>query len=77
MLNLAGLAFLLLGLGLFLTPRRRLAGPLVGLGAAFLLLVVQLTFAEKLAPGAQTVFVPSTENFLLDLRGLAQGQPAR
>jgi prohibitin 1 len=32
--------------------------------------VVQLTFAEKLAPGVQTVFVPSTGNFLLDLRGL-------
>jgi len=39
--------------------------------------VVQLTFAEKLAPGVQTVFVPSTGNFLLDLRGLAQGQPVR
>ncbi|AFV76703.1 prohibitin family protein [Thermus oshimai] len=37
--------------------------------------VVQLTFAEKLAPGVQTVFVPSTGNFLLDLRGLgAQGR---
>jgi regulator of protease activity HflC (stomatin/prohibitin superfamily) len=32
--------------------------------------VVQLTFAEKLAPGVQTIFVPSTGNFLLDLRGL-------
>ncbi len=36
--------------------------------------IVQLTFAEKLAPGVQTIFVPSTGNFLLDLRGL-QGQP--
>ncbi|GAB5603412.1 prohibitin family protein [Thermus sp. FJN-A] len=36
--------------------------------------VVQLTFAEKLAPGVQTVFVPSTGNFLLDLRGLQQGR---
>ena len=31
---------------------------------------VRLTFAEKLAPGVQTVFGPSTGNFLLDLRGL-------
>ncbi len=38
--------------------------------------VVQLTFAEKLAPGVQTVFVPATGNFLLDLRGLG-GQQAR
>lgn len=36
--------------------------------------VVQLTFAEKLAPGVQTVFVPSTGNFLLDLRGLPKEQ---
>lgn len=36
--------------------------------------VVQLTFAEKLAPGVQTVFVPSTGNFLLDLRGLQPQQ---
>jgi len=35
--------------------------------------VVQLTFAEKLAPGVQTIFVPSTGNFLLDLRGLQGG----
>jgi hypothetical protein len=34
--------------------------------------VVQLTFAEKLAPGVQTIFVPSTGNFLLDLRGLGK-----
>lgn len=36
--------------------------------------VIQLTFAEKLAPGVQTIFVPSSGNFLLDLRGL-QAQP--
>ncbi|WP_038058210.1 prohibitin family protein [Thermus amyloliquefaciens] len=39
--------------------------------------VVQLTFAEKLAPGVQTVFVPSTGNFLLDLRGLQGGGQGR
>lgn len=39
--------------------------------------VVQLTFAEKLAPGVQTVFVPSTGNFLLDLRGLQGSGQAR
>ena len=38
--------------------------------------VVQLTFAEKLAPGVQTVFVPATGNFLLDLRGQGE-RPAR
>ncbi|WP_353512818.1 SPFH domain-containing protein [Thermus sp. LT1-2-5] len=36
--------------------------------------VVQLTFAEKLAPGVQTIFVPSRENCPLDLRG-PQGGP--
>ncbi|WP_234553765.1 prohibitin family protein [Thermus caliditerrae] len=39
--------------------------------------VVQLIFAEKLAPGVQTVFVPSTGNFLLDLRGLQGGGQGR
>lgn len=39
--------------------------------------VVQLTFAEKLAPGVQTIFVPSTGNFLLDLRGMQQAPQGR
>ncbi|KGQ22948.1 prohibitin family protein [Thermus filiformis] len=36
--------------------------------------VVQMTFAEKLAPGVQTIFVPSTGNFLLDLRKAPEGR---
>lgn len=38
--------------------------------------VVQLTVAEKLAPNIQTIMVPTTGNFLLDLRSLQQAQPA-
>jgi hypothetical protein len=36
--------------------------------------VVQLTVAEKLAPNVQTIMVPSTGNFLLDLRNIPSGQ---
>jgi len=36
--------------------------------------VIQLTVAEKLAPNIQTIMIPATGNFLLDLRG---SQPAR
>lgn len=32
--------------------------------------VIQLTVAEKLAPNIQTIMIPTTGNFLLDLRGL-------
>ncbi len=39
--------------------------------------VVQLTVAEKLAPNIQTIMVPTTGNFLLDLRSLQQAQPAQ
>jgi len=39
--------------------------------------VIQLTVAEKLAPNIQTIMVPTTGNFLLDLRGLQPAQPAR
>lgn len=41
--------------------------------------VIQLTVAEKLAPGINTVMLPSSGNFLLDLRSLQQGvqQPSR
>lgn len=39
--------------------------------------VIQLTVAEKLAPNIQTIMVPTTGNFLLDLRSLQQAQPAR
>jgi len=40
--------------------------------------VIQLTVAEKLAPGINTVMLPATGNFLLDLRSLQQtGQQAR
>ncbi|WP_448566709.1 prohibitin family protein, partial [Thermus sp.] len=38
MLNLAGIALLLLGMGLLFTPRRRLAPPLLGLGGLVLVL---------------------------------------
>lgn len=34
--------------------------------------VIQLTVAEKLAPGINTVMLPSNGNFLLDLRSLQQ-----
>ncbi|PZA06566.1 prohibitin family protein [Meiothermus sp. PNK-Is4] len=36
--------------------------------------VIQLTVAEKLAPNVQTIMVPSTGNFLLDLRNVPSGQ---
>jgi len=36
--------------------------------------VIQLTVAEKLAPNINTIMIPATGNFLLDLRG---SQPAR
>ncbi|MCL5964334.1 MAG: prohibitin family protein [Deinococcus sp.] len=36
--------------------------------------VIQLTVAEKLAPNVQTIMVPSTGNFLLDLRNAPSGQ---
>ncbi|MCS7067483.1 MAG: prohibitin family protein [Meiothermus sp.] len=40
--------------------------------------VVQLTVAEKLAPNINTILVPTTGNFLLDLRSLqSPAQPAR
>lgn len=39
--------------------------------------VVQLTVAEKLAPNIQTIMVPTTGNFLLDLRSLQPAQPAQ
>lgn len=39
--------------------------------------VIQLTVAEKLAPNIQTIMVPTTGNFLLDLRSLQQAQPAQ
>lgn len=39
--------------------------------------VIQLTVAEKLAPNIQTIMVPTTGNFLLDLRSLQQVQPAQ
>ncbi|GEM84243.1 prohibitin family protein [Meiothermus hypogaeus] len=40
--------------------------------------VVQLTVAEKLAPNIQTIMVPTTGNFLLDLRSLqSPAQPAQ
>jgi len=39
--------------------------------------VIQLTVAEKLAPNIQTIMIPATGNFLLDLRGLQPAQPAR
>ena len=39
--------------------------------------VIQLTVAEKLAPNIQTIMVPTTGNFLLDLRGLQPTQPAQ
>jgi len=39
--------------------------------------VIQLTVAEKLAPNIQTIMIPTTGNFLLDLRGLQPTQPAR
>ncbi|WP_027881420.1 prohibitin family protein [Meiothermus rufus] len=41
--------------------------------------VIQLTVAEKLAPNINTILIPSTGNFLLDLRSLqnlSQPQPA-
>ena len=103
MLNLAVLALVLLGVGLFFTPRRRYGAAqrrVIGAqgerDAAILRAegeakaielrgralkdapqVVQLTFAEKLAPGVQTIFVPSTGNFLLDLRGMQQTPQGR
>ncbi|GIW33331.1 prohibitin family protein [Meiothermus sp.] len=40
--------------------------------------VIQLTVAEKLAPNIQTIMVPTTGNFLLDLRSLqSPAQPAQ
>jgi len=39
--------------------------------------VIQLTVAEKLAPNIQTIMIPTTGNFLLDLRSLQPVQPAR
>jgi len=39
--------------------------------------VIQLTVAEKLAPNIQTIMIPATGNFLLDLRSLQPVQPAR
>jgi len=39
--------------------------------------VIQLTVAEKLAPNIQTIMIPTTGNFLLDLRSLQPTQPAR
>ncbi|MBI3962208.1 MAG: prohibitin family protein [Deinococcus sp.] len=41
--------------------------------------IIQLTVAEKLAPGVSTILVPSEGNFLLDLRslGAAATEPGR
>ena len=39
--------------------------------------VIQLTVAEKLAPNIQTIMIPATGNFLLDLRSLQPTQPAQ
>ncbi|WP_299430752.1 prohibitin family protein [uncultured Meiothermus sp.] len=40
--------------------------------------VIQLTVAEKLAPNINTIMVPTTGNFLLDLRSLQNpGQPVQ
>ena len=39
--------------------------------------VIQLEVAQRLAPGIQTVMVPSDQNFLLDLRNLGGSTPAR
>ena len=39
--------------------------------------VIQLTVAEKLAPNIQTIMIPTTGNFLLDLRSLQPTQPAQ
>jgi len=38
--------------------------------------VIQLTVAEKLAPNVQTIMIPSSGNFLLDLRSLSQAGAA-
>lgn len=36
--------------------------------------IIQLEVAQKLAPSLQTILLPSEGNFLLDVRGLTQGQ---
>ncbi|WP_027481184.1 prohibitin family protein [Deinococcus pimensis] len=38
--------------------------------------IIQLTVAEKLSPGIQTVMLPSDGNFLLDLNTLTRGRAA-
>lgn len=37
--------------------------------------IIQLEVAQRLAPGIQTIMLPSEGNFLLDVRGLTGGNP--